>query len=690
MTKSPADADQGDGQSSSMPVKRIRTRTGCLNCRKKKRKCDERRPTCGGCSKKKQQCRWGLKLSFRDENAQHLGDNHPSMRRVARRAPKHYEILDVTSEVIRDYNISSPPQLNFDDDEESTRFGSGHLAGDNSLYIGGTANTHTPGISVFDEVSPAESFGALGVGPTGVSYTDTESPLLTNDSASPVSRRQTENAVADLLYFSQGGQSTEVADHALRVRLDPPMPIGLLADYLDRNQPFTPNGASFEDGIFLPGTAYHELHSTLRQHLIQEVRSTASTRPTTPRVDTDGAEIENGEGDRHDKSLGTVPEAPAITLEIEKPVLSKEEECNLWRNWFDEVAPWLDKFDIERHFQFSLPTLAPSNDHLRYAILALSARQQELKETTQPTDRSLALYQEAIHLLLPNLASRSTAAIASCVILCVLEMLSCSPKAWQRHLDGCASLMEAVGINGFVGGVDQALFWCFARMDVCGALISSVTTLIPVSHWASKLSIDDDVRMFESVENFSGWANYAVYLTAQVLNLLSPLSGMTSLQVTNRSDPKFRTRWLKLWKYISEWQDKRPAPLLPVMTTPSTESSPFPTIIFSNPAAISGNQLYHTASVLMLQNQPANVKLTPKPKSILWHARRICGISISNDHHGAWTNAVQPLWVAGRCMSHPAEHKAILDILERIEKESGWGTKWRQEDLKTFWGDLED
>jgi hypothetical protein len=41
-------------------------------------------------------------------------------------------------------------------------------------------------------------------------------------------------------------------------------------------------------------------------------------------------------------------------------------------------------------------------------------------------------------------------------------------------------------------------------------------------------------------------------------------------------------------------------------------------------------------------------------------------------------------------MSHPDEHKAILDILERIEKESGWGTRWRQEDLKSFWGDLED
>jgi hypothetical protein len=559
--------------------------------------------------------------------------------------------------------------------------------GSGNLYIGGTNNSLRTGIPELDEVSAAESYGTVDVTPVGVSFSDTESLVPTNDSASPVTCRQTEKAVADLLYFSQGGQASEAADQSLRMRLDP-MPMSLVTDYLDHSQPFTPT--SFEDGIFLPGTAYHELHSTLRQHLIQEVRSNGPTRPATPRSEDDRPASDVDGDNSHVKSLGRGLEKTTVSTDIEQPILSKEEECELWRNWFDEVAPWLDKFDIHRHFQYTLPTLAPSSDHLRYAILALSARQQELKVATTPTDRSLALYQEAIHLLLPNLASRSTAAIASCVILCVLEMLSCSPKAWQRHLDGCASLMEAVGINGFVGGVEEALFWCFARMDVCGGLISSVTTLIPVSHWASKLSIDDDVGMFQSIDNFAGYANYAVYLTAQVLSLLAPLSDTTSLRACNRSDAKFRARWVKLWKYICDWHDGRPAPLLPVMTTASTESCPFPTIIFSNPAAISGNQLHHTASVLMLQSQPSEVKLTPRPRSILWHARRICAISISNDHHGAWTNAVQPLWIAGRCMSHPDEHKAILDILERIEKESGWGTRWRQEDLKSFWGDLED
>lgn len=125
--------------------------------------------------------------------------------------------------------------------------------------------------------------------------------------------------------------------------------------------------------------------------------------------------------------------------------------------------------------------MAKSSTHLRYSILALSARQLERRQNQKSQSESLSLYQEAIHLLLPELGEKTTPVIASCVILCVLEMLSCkfsdfcglicpiltmagNPKEWRRHLDGCAYLIQAAGINGFSGKEEQALFWCFARM----------------------------------------------------------------------------------------------------------------------------------------------------------------------------------------------------------------------------------
>lgn len=58
-------------------------------------------------------------------------------------------------------------------------------------------------------------------------------------------------------------------------------------------------------------------------------------------------------------------------------------------------------------------------------MLALSSRQLERKDGSFPASMSLMLYQQAIHKLLPELHTKDVSVVASCVVLCVLEMLSC-------------------------------------------------------------------------------------------------------------------------------------------------------------------------------------------------------------------------------------------------------------------------
>lgn len=48
---------------------------------------------------------------------------------------------------------------------------------------------------------------------------------------------------------------------------------------------------------------------------------------------------------------------------------------------------------------------------------------------------------------------------------------------WRRHLDGCASLIQSVGINGFSAGLEKALFWCFARMGLYSFLDEAMKAL---------------------------------------------------------------------------------------------------------------------------------------------------------------------------------------------------------------------
>ena len=121
-------------------------------------------------------------------------------------------------------------------------------------------------------------------------------------------------------------------------------------------------------------------------------------------------------------------------------------------------------FDEQQHFKTKVPLLAQSSLPLIYAMLAISARQIERAKKLQGDHDSLQLYQESIRSLTPQLLTRDPNVMATCVILCVLEMMSASPSNWRRHLDGCAALLSSHSINGFSGGLLQAVFWCYARM----------------------------------------------------------------------------------------------------------------------------------------------------------------------------------------------------------------------------------
>lgn len=443
--------------------------------------------------------------------------------------------------------------------------------------------------------------------------------------------------------------------------------------------------SNFEDGIFLPGSQYQELSATLRSRLIDTARSTAPSRLGSPEVD-----------DRRSPLSRTVSAESEYEESRRLAELSVEQEFVLWQNYIQEVASWLDKFDICRHFELVLPVIAKSHPHLRYSILAISARQVELRSQSADYALSLALYQHAIHLLSPLLQERTTVVLASCVVLCVLEMMSCSPKAWKRHLDGCAALIQALGITGDCGGLEQALFWCFARMDICGGLISSEKTLIPIHKWMSSGDISLDHALIETyTSTFDMYANCIVFLCGRVVDLLCrsgkweqrrghPIQAMDSISYLHE--------WSRLFELIERWYHDRSEEMHPLFTihSPSSSSRPFPTLFFGNAPATSGNQMYHTAALLMLKHRPLHVQFARKPHSLLWHARQICAISMSNDYHSCWTNSIQPLWIAGQQMSHSSEHRAILEIYERIERETGFATKWRADDLLEYWGQLDE
>lgn len=225
-------------------------------------------------------------------------------------------------------------------------------------------------------------------------------------------------------------------------------------------------------------------------------------------------------------------------------------------------------------------------------------------------------------------------------------------------------------------------------IDLCGALISDGTqcTIVPLDSWLPPDAHSDSTAdLFREHLSPDMHANYAVYLCSKVCELIADRTRFVELGEQNGCDSAvFEQRWLTLWNQLQGWVRDRPAEIVPVQ---NIDSRPFPQILFVHWAGISSNQLYHTACTLLLGDIPRGVKLdVGQTGSATWHAKCICGISLTNPHQGCLNNAIQPLWIAGKLLSHKSEHLLLAKLIRSIETMTGWATSWRIADLESVWG----
>ena len=178
------------------------------------------------------------------------------------------------------------------------------------------------------------------------------------------------------------------------------------------------------------------------------------------------------------------------------------------------------------------------------------------------------------------------------VVSTTLTLTPGNPKEWRRHLDGCAYLIQAAEINGFSGKEEQALFWCFARMDVCGGLISEEETIIPIHNWTPKtMSPHEASQLFlASKANFDTYANYTVYLCAQTVGVVFGASKHhhpSCMSCHYLDGDTYVDRWMGLLDRVEGWYEQRPCQMKSIfsVSTPGGKESSFPTVIYGNGAA---------------------------------------------------------------------------------------------------------
>lgn len=427
-----------------------------------------------------------------------------------------------------------------------------------------------------------------------------------------------------------------------------------------------------------------ELQEELRGVLFARASTDNATSRVTP--DEDAAEAEAAD-----------PSEPQRGFDFTRVSIPKIKLIRYLKNWIIECAPYLDKFDHARHFAIQVPVIAESSPALFYAVLAFSARQMERKMGSDKNYDSLELYQESIRLLAPGMQAKDSNMLVTACILAVMELMSGSPRNWRRHIEGCATLFDLFQVNGFSGGVLQAVFWCYARMEVCGAIISggAESTVLALHNWTPPApeqspeagdAFVSNAFYQSSLENDDMHANWAVYLCAKACDLLYRHTRATELHEPDKQDMRpFRQQWKALWNELQFWYESRPKISLPTIVS-EDNGQLFPTILFAHYPAISSNQVYHTTCLIMLDMRP-RTEAVPSPEgSPVWHARRVCGISVTNPHRASLINAIQPLYLAGKLLTHTAEHIAVGKLFKIIEETTGWGALWRLRDLEIAWG----
>ncbi|ODV86187.1 hypothetical protein CANARDRAFT_196907 [[Candida] arabinofermentans NRRL YB-2248] len=361
--------------------------------------------------------------------------------------------------------------------------------------------------------------------------------------------------------------------------------------------------------------------------------------------------------------------------------LSSENELFILLNYVQVVGTGLDMFDINKCMVKVIPSKIKQVPALKYAIYALTSRYLETKVENYPNDLTIQLYHSALSHLLPSYNNRDKGVlvVTTCIILCVLEMMSSDPKNWSVYLSGCVLLLKSYKIDGFSkDDLERAIFWVFIRMDICYCVINECQGILGSEYYFDHERFKKIELVDEIFSKYDMWANYIVYLNSLIMNLI----------YSNKEGEIFKKEWLELWDRLSKWYfNEVEMELFRPVHEYFDEKIQFPRIFYSNSQAISANQMYHMGVIFMIQNKPRSVKLSNRQQSssLTYHAKQIVGIGITNNDYGGYCNSVQPLYVAGLILTSKKEHGVLLSALRKVEECTGWSTYWRCRDLMNYW-----
>ncbi|KAH8728927.1 hypothetical protein GQ44DRAFT_499447 [Phaeosphaeriaceae sp. PMI808] len=695
----------------------MRSRTGCLTCRQRKLKCDEKKPVCSQCTKASRECIPSSGIVFRHQhNASMNGDDSSDENSLK----GFYAYKNTFNEDTIWMDI--PKNVTF-------------INTTNPYLDPCTPDYETMSISSLDSPAPFEPW-PLATWRTSNnfhSYPSTPSSMGAEYAPTSVPMRFTPELEA-LPPLMQSAPTSVVG-----TPISPPASlcnrrIHPIIDYPTSSTP-PPVDPRLSSPYDRPIEYMHRSSSI------------ASSRRSPPRSDAESS-------------------------------IDKDHEISfLLRSFSEGPGCWMDLFDLGTYFASYVPVKARENPLLKYAAVACAAkalaRVQGCKPATGVVDwkhKAAVFYDNAVSLLLQALknganstpddsdcearhhsgnvaygfnvqapkrcrtssnasfVSNTDELLAASAILCLYEFLDTSVLEWSKHLNGAKSLlvlaqermmptpnspMSSVSYN-FASTARKATFWNIARQDMLAALINKTHTKLDTADYSlwkeAGLPIDDQGFIIPSNTNaFFGEdliCNALVWLMAKLVNFMATGEGFsTDIGLSWAGVPQ-RTLldyWCHLKKQFEVWYDG-----LPITFQPSARGTPgrhtsyendfmFSEVWYSIPMCASTMQIYHMSQILLFMNKPHEstqggssvcARLNSY-QSVLAacqkHSREIVGISLARSDEAVRIHSIQPLFTAGQCLRDARERQVVVNQLRNIQSDIGCATDYRVRQLEEQW-----
>ena len=314
--------------------------------------------------------------------------------------------------------------------------------------------------------------------------------------------------------------------------------------------------------------------------------------------------------------------APESQLQTSQIITDEREHemAYLIRHFTENLGPWMDLFDADKHFGHLVPLKALRDALLRNAIAAVAAKQLGLMKGEKPFtamqcqrpasmeimrdvcqvdwfykaanyyDKAIAFSRIYLQLLSGNLSNAPSPNTALSVptansddllvavsIFSLYESLDNVEAGWLQHLTGLRSLLNVVGTkevskNEIASAITvgrRASFWNFARADYQAAYINHTPTLLDTEElemWRScGLQINNDRSLYldaDKIKNDPGHHRPIVELVSHTL-LWVLLRVMNYLAMDLSALELRQTVWDQLIKQLDQWYGALPETFQP-------------------------------------------------------------------------------------------------------------------------------